>query len=151
MAPGLELNLDVTPEREGLGFYVLAALPLAGRTPEEASASPPRKVAVELELLAGVYYTINHRHRVFTTYEVLVRPLPQANEAPLDVGTVAVGYNVALLPDRLIFLSELRWDLPQADEPWAFGLVLGVKGALPSSGEPPREVPSPKSPRPPEA
>jgi len=130
--PSLELNFDIDPEHRSFGLYLRAGVPLYGRSmASDTSHTVEQSIACSVSLNPGAYLTIAERHQVLLEYDMLVHPL-SADGRSVDVGGVALGYNVRL-SQSIELISQVRWDIPQRGESWSFGLMLGLIATLPSA------------------
>jgi hypothetical protein len=129
VAPAVELNFDVAPDLQLWGMYLVVAAPVYGRTVGEADATTT-EVATHLETTLGTYVTIAERHQILLDYEMAWRPMAAADETDIEVGSIGLGYNVFLTP-ALELITEVRFDIPQEDEAFSVGFMVGFIGTMP--------------------
>lgn len=120
LAPGIELNLDRSPDLASHGLYLRLALPL-----EAPLTDPARALQVRLEAVAGAYLTLVTSHQLLLEHE-------SSFDGP---GTLALGYNVTV-DARWQLVSAVQLGLPSAGAPATVGLVVGVIVTLPGSVSP---------------
>lgn len=132
VGPGLELNLDFAPDLERFGLFVLVTAPVYGRDAITNDGASGREVATHISTTIGAYLTIAGRHQVLLDYEMALHPMAVVDEAAVELGSVGVGYNVTV-HDAIELITELRVDIPQADEAPSIGFVAGFIATLPSS------------------
>lgn len=153
VSPAFELNLDRHPDMRSYGLYLRAGAHLEGRV-EEAPAPPseaPCRFGATLFAVLGAYYRVARRHQLLLEIDGAYRPRPCAEEQRLELGAVALGYNVTL-SERIELINHVYLDLPQArGERPAAGFYVGFIVSLPSVSSPPpvaaRPAPRP-APRP---
>ncbi len=128
LTPMAEFNLDLDPEMGSWGMYVRAGAEVAG----QADAALPPEVAVLLN--PGTYLVLGGRHQILVEYDMAISPATSDDEAAVDVGGLAIGYNPTL-SDALELVTELYIDLPQQGEEAALGVYLGFVATLPSPAQ----------------
>jgi hypothetical protein len=147
VTPAMELNLDLDPDRRGLGLYLRAGVPIYGRTSEdgapaedpeapaddaEAHTGDPDTPAVSVELNPGVYLGLGKRHELLLEFDAAFHRDPGTGAGPVDVGGVGLGYNVTLSP-RIELINQVYLDIPQRDEPVGVGVMVGFIGTIPGA------------------
>jgi hypothetical protein len=132
--PALELNLDEDPEMQSFGFYLRAPFPIYGR--KVSSPLHPKGDEVEttfhLETTAGAYLTVAEGHQLLLEYDMGFHPKPATGERQVDVGGIALGYNVGLT-DEIELIHQVYTDVPQDDEPVSWNVMAGFIATLPSA------------------
>jgi len=142
-APGLELNFDLDPDLATWGSYISVFQLLSGReenTPqrnipqqgssdgiyiEESNKGKSKFVFVQSTyLLLGTYYTIQEGQQLLLEYDMTFNHRPAEDERHMDVGGINVGFNV-MLTDGLEMINSVRFDIPQKNEDFAFGISTG--------------------------
>ena len=128
--PALELNFDLDPDMRNWGMYLRAGVPICGRDliPDE-DAEPAHGAAAYIECTIGTYCTIADRHQVLIEYDMAFRPTPGEEEHDIEIGCIALGYNV-LLHEAIEMINQVLFDIPQNDEYFSVGLMVGF--AVPS-------------------
>lgn len=130
VTPALELNVDAHPERRSWGLYLRAGVPLFGR--DTGDTRMHHELGLRCEATVGAYYTLAGRHQLLLEHDVVWHPRPSAEDRPFEVGGLALGYNVTL--SRAIeLINQIYFDLPQAGEPAAFGVMSGFIATLPAA------------------
>ena len=129
VTPAMELNFDLAPDQQRWGLYLVVATPVYGRTEGEADTATT-EVATHLETTLGTYVTIAERHQLLLDYEMAWRPMAGTDEQTIEEGTVGLGYNVFLTP-ALELITEVRFDIPQDDEGFAVGVMVGLIATIP--------------------
>jgi hypothetical protein len=145
--PALELNIDRDPELNKWGFYMRAGLPFFGRESEALPEAEPTtgiepargKVTVEIESTAGAYYTLFAGNQLLLEYDMGFLPHPADDERSVQVGALALGYNVAL-SEALELINQVSLDIPQPGETASVGFMTGFIATVP--GTPPPSAPS---------
>ncbi|MCP4676246.1 MAG: hypothetical protein GY854_12200 [Deltaproteobacteria bacterium] len=132
VAPSIELNLDLDPEMRTFGFYIRAGSPIYGHdlTTEEEPDIPRYETTLHIETTIGAYYTIVERHQIFGEYDMGFHPNPIEEEHTVDVGGVALGYNVTL-SDAIELINQVYLDIPQDGEDISFGVMAGFIVTMP--------------------
>jgi hypothetical protein len=121
LTPAVEFNFDLKPDLKLWGMYFRVEEVLTG---DIEAASPG--LAPYTVLTAGTYWTITPRHKLLAEYDMTVANNPAVGERALDVGSVALGYNL-MIRDNLAFVSAVHCDIPQAGEVVTFGASIGIK------------------------
>lgn len=132
IAPALELNLDLAPDRQTWGVYVLVALPIYGRPIEGLQSGAGNEIATHIEATIGTYLSLGDRHQILVDYEMAFHPMARGEEASVEVGSVGLGYNV-LLHDAIELITEVRLDIPAEGQVPSVGFMAGFIATLPSA------------------
>ncbi|MBN1654615.1 MAG: hypothetical protein JXA30_12665 [Deltaproteobacteria bacterium] len=131
--PGLEINLDRYPDLRTWGFYLRTAFPIFGRevetTPEESAET---EVAISIKSTIGAYLTVAEGHQVLLEYDMNILPDPVDVDRGLDIGCLALGYNVYLM-DELELINQISLDVPQKGETASLGFTIGLIATLPET------------------
>jgi hypothetical protein len=132
VSPAFEINLDREPDLRAYGLYLkgAAVISVSAADPEEGEQ------AVFLHhyvTTVGAYLTLGpkHRHQLLAEFDVGFHPDAGDPERRVDIGGIAVGYNV-VLHERLELITQLCVDIPQGDEKAAVGLLAGIIVTLPT-------------------
>ncbi len=155
VTPGVEINLDAAPDQAFWGAYLRAEERFAGR--EEATGSAPPGAAVEeaaepepelapvTAATLGLYLTMADDHQLLVEANGLLRNNPAEDEHALDLGGVALGYNVAL-HESFELINQLCLDVPvREDESFAAGLVIGFIATIDPGGMAPGDATTPSA------
>lgn len=130
LTPTLELNLDAEPDLASWGGYVRLGLPLFGQSRAAGTEVGHEHEAVfSVEVNPGVYVSAADDHQIFLEVDAALHPFAVAGERQVELGGLALGWNVALA-DEIELISQVYLDLPQDDEPVAFGAVVGFIATL---------------------
>lgn len=132
LAPMAEFNLDLDPGMGSWGLFVRAGAEIAGQAAPEGEAMPP---SVAVLFNPGTYLTIAGRHQLLLEYDMAILPATSDAPAAVDVGGLAVGYNV-VLAEPIELVTQLFVDLPQEGEEAAVGVTVGFVATLPSPARP---------------
>jgi hypothetical protein len=124
LKPGLELNLDLRPDRTCMGLFFVVWETLTARDASEAGEEEAFEFAPRLGLEAAAYLTVAHGHQLFLVFDLLARHQPAADERATELGGITLGYNV-MLNDEVELINELHVDIPQEDEVASVGLRVG--------------------------
>ncbi len=134
LSPGLELNLDVKPDRALAGMYVVVWESLTGRdtsvkdnplTPMKNEASTSYELAPMTSLSLGTYLTLGEVHQLHLVFDMTFRHNAATGEFANEVGGVALGYNF-MLTDEIELINQVYLDIPQDNETFSVGLSVGV-------------------------
>ncbi len=120
LAPFIEINLDSDPEMLGYGAYLVV---------EEALSGSGATIMPVTALTLGAYYTVKDGHQFLAAFDVTFNHR-NADERNTDVGSIALGYNSALT-DNIELITEVSFDIPQDDDDFGAGFVIGFIAALP--------------------
>jgi hypothetical protein len=123
--PAFELNLDHSPDLATYGFYTRGAAVINGGDPGDEEL----RRHVDWNFSFGSYYTLSPRQQVLLEYDITIHDEPEPGIPDIPRGAVALGYN-ALLNEDLELISEFRLDVPQGDEDYQVGFMLGVIATL---------------------
>ena len=121
LIPSVELNFDLKPDLRLWGVYIrieqiLGADMDAGGSGFQAFSA----------VTAGTYWTIKDGHKLLAEYDMQFANNPAAGERVVDVGRVALGYNVGI-GSNVDMINEIHCDVPQSGEKPAFGFSVGFK------------------------
>lgn len=133
LTPAVELNGDVDPDMRSFGVFLRVGSSVFGRdvTPLGDEASPTFKTAVDIWTTVGTCFTIRDRHQLILEVDMTFRPAPSVEERSVEVGGMAVGYNV-ILHDAIEMITQISFDIPQSGESFSVGLFTGMIVTLPS-------------------
>jgi len=140
VAPAFEMNFDLDPDMQSWGAYVMVGFPIYGRQATQSAAEPASEAACDVEATIGTYLTLGGAHQLILSYDMFFRPRPADDERPIEVGGVALGYNV-VVHDAIELITEVSVGIPQGDEPVAVGFVLGFIATVPSAATAPAPTP----------
>ncbi|MBW1807419.1 MAG: hypothetical protein JRJ19_04935 [Deltaproteobacteria bacterium] len=130
LQPSIELNFDLEPEQRSGGLYLRAGVALYAQ--DQSSPSPAdQEIGFHVETTLGAYYTIKEDHQILLEYNMRHMLSPGDDRSAVEVGGIALGYNVTI-DDSLEIISQLFFDIPQIDEPFSTGIMLGLIATLPS-------------------
>ncbi|RLB58308.1 MAG: hypothetical protein DRI34_05260 [Deltaproteobacteria bacterium] len=133
LLPALEINLDHHPGQQTCGAYLRLGLPVHGQRRGGDPAAPGEHQTVYALLLnPGIYVTVAAGHQLLLEYDMSFHSA-EADEHSLDIGGVALGYNV-VLTERLELITQLYLDIPGTGEGWAAGVLVGLIATLPAGG-----------------
>lgn len=145
LAPGLELNFDYAPDLAAWGVYLRVEEALAGR--DESVEDDPATAGVDesvtdfafapvTAITLGAYWTVADGHQLLVEYDMSIANNPADGEDALDIGGVALGYNVAL-SDCVEMINQVYLDIPGDGEDMSAGVMTGIIVTLPSVDRPP--------------
>jgi hypothetical protein len=130
VTPAIEVNVDIEPDRALLGMYGCVGVPLFGRPTED---DPTEHVFVaDVVTTVGTYLTILEHHQLLLEYDMLFRTRLAEGEDTVEVGGVALGYNV-VAHDAIELINQVYLDIPRSGEPVAVGFMVGFIATLPSA------------------
>lgn len=133
LTPALELNVDSDQEMHFIGAYLHLRFPIYGRSVDQFGGGEPETVvAGDVEATVGAYVTLAERHQILAAYDMLFRLGPDVGGPVVEVGGVALGYNVGV-HDSIELVSEVRVDIPQDDEHSSVCFTLGFIATVPST------------------
>jgi hypothetical protein len=132
LSPALELNFDLDPMMRSWGMYLRIPMPIQGRKISSPVHPEPEGVeaSFHLEGTIGTYYTVADGHQILLEYDMGIHPDPAQEERQVDIGTAALGYNVTLV-DAIELINHFYLDIPQDNDPIAFGVMIGFIATLP--------------------
>ncbi len=119
LVPAVEFNFDLVRDRRKWGAYLRVEEILTG-DPVVGSFTP------YTVLTAGTYWTIVDGHKLLAEYDMQFAANPRAGGRVVDVGAVALGYNVDIGHD-VDLIADVHCDIPQSGEDVAFGFSIGFK------------------------
>jgi len=134
LSPGIELNLDIKPERALTGLYIVMWESFTGRdesvkdnpaTPYKDEAVSKFTLAPSTSLSLGTYLTLAERHQLHVVFDMTFRHNAASTEKANDVGGIALGYNI-MLTDQIELINQVYLDIPQDSESFSVGLSVGV-------------------------
>ena len=135
LTPAFELNVDMDPDMLSWGAYLRFGLPLIGQsTPVTGDPGAlTHDTLVHVEPVLGAYWSPRAGHQLLVEVDGLMHATPSRGERPLDLGGVALGYNVAL-GDAIELITQVQVDIPLGDELFDFGGMIGIIATLPGAG-----------------
>lgn len=129
IGPSLELNFDADPDQLSWGLYLRSGLDIAGA--DEGGGSGFGDLAWAMEATVGAYWTVHEGHQILAELDTAIPLHPRDESRPVDLGGVAIGYNVAV-HDSIELVSQVWLDLPQEDgEPISAAFLVGFIASLP--------------------
>ena len=132
LLPGFELNFNLDPDMKSWGMYLKGGVLLQGTAEEDpVAADAPCRFSYELLGVLGMYYTIAKKHQLLLEADLTFRPEPCDDARRVELGGVALGYNVTL-SDRIELINQVFLDIPQPGERFAAGFMFGFIVTLPS-------------------
>jgi len=141
ITPALEINFDLAPDLAVWGVYLRVDEVFTGRDESthddpatlDVNESKPRfAFAPQTGLTAGTYWTMVPGHQLLLEYGMGILHHPAEGERTLDIGGVALGYNVKVV-DAIELISQVALDIPQGDEPFSVGFMIGLIVTMPSA------------------
>ncbi|HNZ03505.1 MAG TPA: hypothetical protein PLY68_09930 [Myxococcota bacterium] len=119
--PAVELNFDLVPDLKKWGMYlrveeIIMADMNAGGSGFTAYTA----------MTFGTYWAIVEGHKVLAEYDMQFANMPAAGERTVDVGRVALGYNLGI-GNNVDMINEVHCDIPQSGEKAGFGFSIGFK------------------------
>lgn len=135
LTPAFELNFDLDPDMLSWGAYLRFGFPLIGQS--EPVADDPEALShdtlVHFEPVLGTYWTPRAGHQILLEVDALMHATPSKGERRVDLGGVALGYNVGL-GDAIELITQLQIDVPLGDESVDLGGMIGIIATLPGAG-----------------
>jgi hypothetical protein len=131
VAPAVELNYDLDSELRSWGAYLQLGMPVYGvnrvlDTSDDVEYS--REFSIEIK--PGIYLTLAERHQILFEYDMTYYSRSEDGH-PVDIGGVALGYNVKL-SEGIEMINQVYLNVPQQDEAVTAGLMTGFIATLPS-------------------
>ncbi|MFW6253290.1 MAG: hypothetical protein ACOC41_00025 [Chitinivibrionales bacterium] len=133
-SPGVEVNFDLAPDQQFMGFYLSAAEQLTGRdtawaeddttTPHDES-SPKHVFAPETELKLGFYYSFIAGQQLHLRFDQRFRNNPLGNERGYEIDALRLGYNMMVF-NGLQIQTEFNYRFPQYENKSRFGFKIGL-------------------------
>ncbi len=141
LIPALELNFDLDNDQSSWGLYFVVSEVLSGREKtskttqtEDDDSSTEYEFAPMTELTAGTYWTVGEGHQLLLEYDMGFAHNPSEDERDIEIGAVALGYNV-VLNDAIEMINQVTFDIPQEDEEFSIGISMGIIVTLPTGQE----------------
>jgi len=131
LTPSTELNVDLKPDLGLWGLYLRAGAPIYGRLESGEDGAAEHHRAFDVELNPGTYLNLGAGHQILLEFDMAFHPKGGADEHTVDIGGVALGYNV-VLTDPIELITQLYLDLPQAGERASVGVMVGFIATLPA-------------------
>ena len=137
--PAMEFNVDLDKDMNSLGFYLRAGFTLSGAelapaNPSDPDAEPRFDTTYNIDTTLGAYYMIADGHQLLLEFDMLFDPDPAADVRGVDVGGIALGYNVAV-HDAGEMINQVYLDIPQSGERAALNLMTGILVTLPTAAK----------------
>jgi hypothetical protein len=142
--PAFELNVDADPNMATWGSYLRVAVPLIGQSEPGGSGEPGdpggagndrlrHDTLVHVEPVLGAYWAPRPGHQLLIEVDAMMHAKPSPEERRVDLGGVALGYNLAL-SDAIELISQVHVDVPLGDESVDLGAMVGIIATLPGAG-----------------
>jgi hypothetical protein len=129
LTPALELNVDADPDMRSWGAYLRTHLPVHGRPTHPVTMASDTTYHVGLTL--GAYRALGDRHQLLIEYQVDLHPDPIPEQPGIELGAVAIGYNLRLT-DSLELINEVYAEVaPAAGERIGYGIMTGFIASFP--------------------
>ena len=125
IGPTLELNYDADPGMATWGLYTRSGLATYGSEREDVNVRH-----TDLALTVGTYWTLAPDRQLLLEYDAMVHDKIDIDNRRFEHGALALGFNT-MIAGNLELISEVRVDIPQADESSSLGLMLGVISTMP--------------------
>ncbi len=152
ITPGVEINLDAEPNLALWGAYLKAEESLANRSqsPLEAArcapedgADPSTEIVPVTQATVGLYWTVAEHHQLLLEADGSVLNNPAEDEAAVDFGGLAAGYNV-VIHRSIELVNQICFDVPVRDgDPFSVGVSVGFITSILPTGPPPRDPTAP--------
>ncbi|RLB45030.1 MAG: hypothetical protein DRI90_28890 [Deltaproteobacteria bacterium] len=143
--PGVEINLDTEPDLALWGAYLKAeeSLTSRGLSPAEAARCTPEQAAEQsaefaptTQATVGLYWTVAKHHQLLLEADGSVLNNPAEDEAAVDFGGLAAGYNV-VVHRSIELVNQLCFDVPVRDgDPFSVGVSIGFITTIIPTGPP---------------
>ncbi len=133
LRPALELNFDLVPDLGLWGIYIIIGVPIYGQTHIDQAGEEQLRRALSIETTIGTYLTLAERHQILLDVEITFRPMAGEDEREVEIGSIGLGYNVAV-HDAIELIAEARIGIPQAGHEVTVGFVAGLIATLPAAG-----------------
>lgn len=124
LTPAFELNLDRAPDLAAYGLYFRGALVLAVEANDGVEGETNTFVH-HYVWTVGAYLTLAKHHQILVELDAAYHPTVLPAERHLEVGGLALGYNVHLAHWAEL-ITQVSIDLPQRGEQVSVGLQAGV-------------------------
>ena len=119
LGPGIELNLDLSPDQGSVGFFTMIGLPLGWVVDDGGSLMAAPELG--LDLTVGAYLTVADGHQLFVANNTLVK-LRGGHRAAAEETSTVLGYNVRLT-DALEWVNQVGIH-GAAEQSWRPGLLF---------------------------
>ncbi len=131
MAPAVELNLDLDPDRSSAGLYLRTAVSLHARSESEFPEDDDNTLAFDIEGVLGAYLTVAAGHQLLVEFDTIFHRHPLESGRSAEIGGIALGYNVVLNP-AIEIISQLYIGIPGNNERFSAGVMIGLIATLPA-------------------
>ena len=150
ITPAVEINVDAEPDLAFWGGYLRAEESFAGRVEPASAPAPGAPEAEPDQVLApvttatlGWYWTAGADHQLLLEADGSVYHHPAQDEAPVDFGGFAAGYNVAV-HESIELINQVFFDVPVRDaDPFSVGVSIGFIATIMPTGLPSRDPTAP--------
>jgi hypothetical protein len=130
--PALEMNFDIDPDLQIFGLFLRAGVPVYTREilPPSDEGKSAHKTVAHINTTLGMYLAVAHGHQILARYNTAFHPGDSGElNHTVDAGAVSVGYNILLHPS-IELITELFFNLPQDDESFSSGVMIGFVGTI---------------------
>ncbi len=123
-APGIELNFDLAPDQQFMGFYIDAKEHMTGVDVGDTSSSV-LQFTPETELCVGYYLSFIEGQQLHLRFDQRFRHNPAFNERKYEIDALKLGYNV-MVSDGFQIQTELEYQIPLKNDKNRFGVRIGL-------------------------
>lgn len=120
-APGIEINFDLAPDQQFMGFYVDATEHMTGADDSGSGL----KFTPETELCVGYYLSLIEGQQFHIRFDQRFRHNPAYNEPKYEIDALKLGYNL-MISDGFQIQTEFEYQIPQRNDKNSFGVRIGL-------------------------
>lgn len=125
--PGIEINYDLAPDQQFMGFYLNVNEELTGRDTDTSETGDSAKYVFtpETELNFGLYVSFFKGQQFHIRFDQRFRNNPLPNEHIYKIDALRFGYNI-MIADGIQIQTELNYQIPQYNDNSRFGFRIGL-------------------------
>ncbi len=122
-APGIELNFDLAPDQQFMGFYMDVIENITGADIDDSSGV--YRFTPETELNMGYYISFIEGQQLHIRFDQRFRHNPAFGERKYEIDALRLGYNM-MMSDGFQIQTEFEYQIPMEREKNRYGFRVGL-------------------------
>jgi len=123
-APGMEINFDMAPDQQFMGFYLNVIENVSGADINDSTISF-YGFTPETELNVGYYISFIQGQQLHIRFDQRFRHNPAFDERRYEIDALRLGYNI-MMNDGFQIQTELEYQIPMKREKNRYGFRVGL-------------------------
>jgi hypothetical protein len=122
-APGIEINFDLAPDQQFMGFYLDLIENISGADIDDSLRI--YRFTPETELNIGYYISLVEGQQLHIRFDQRFRHKPAFGERRYEIDALRLGYNM-MMNDGFQIQTELEYQIPMKREKNRYGFRVGL-------------------------